>query len=159
MTVQHLGWTMSDIHWHSIEIERNNENPEIGHSLDATASELHSHFISTTSSDSPAMNSHERFLQDVSEVVERTRQADAQLFAQGLLGASLDAVALIDGVSIMTLGIPSECIDVKVGIHSGTSYLRIDREGLEPVVTALPSGREILSVSHSKGRLEIRLTE
>ena len=159
MTVQRLGGSMSDIHWHSIEIERNDENPEIGHSLDTTASELHSHFISTTSSDSPAMNSHEQFLQDTSKIVERTRQADAQLFAQSLLGASLDAVALIDGVSIMTLGMPSECIEVKVGIHSGTSYLRIDREGLEPVVTALPTGRDILSASHSEGRLEIRLSE
>ncbi len=159
MTVQRLGMTMSDIHWHSVEIEHNNENAKIGHSLDTTASELHSHFISTTSSDSPAMNSHEQFLQDASQIVERTRQADAQLFAQSLLGASLDAVALIDGVSIMTLGIPSECIEVKVGIHSGTSYLRIDREGLEPVVTALPTGRDILSASHSEGRLEIRLSE
>ena len=159
MTVQRLGMTMSDIHWHSVEIEHNNENAKIGHSLDTTASELHSHFISTTSSDSPAMNSHEQFLQNASQIVERTRQADAQLFAQSLLGASLDAVALIDGVSIMTLGIPSECIEVKVGIHSGTSYLRIDREGLEPVVTALPTGRDILSASHSEGRLEIRLSE
>ena len=48
MTVQHLGKSMSDIHWHSIEIESNDENQEIGHSLDATASELHSHFISKT---------------------------------------------------------------------------------------------------------------
>ena len=71
MTVQHLGKSMSDIHWHSIGIDSNDENQEIGHSLDATASELHSHFISSTSSDSPAMNSHEQFLQSAGEVVER----------------------------------------------------------------------------------------
>ena len=157
--MQHLGGPMSDIHWHSIEIDSNDEIQEIGHSLDTTASELHSHFISTTISDSPAKNSHEKFLQTASEVVEKSRESDAQIFAQSLLGASLDAVALIDGVSIMTLGMPPDSIEVKVGVHSGTSYLRIDREGLEPVVTPLPTGRDILSASYHKGRLEIRLSE
>ena len=159
MTVQHLGGPMSDIHWHSIEIDSNDEIQEIEHSLDITASELHSHFINTTISESPAKNSHEKFLHSASEVVEKSREADAQIFAQSLLGASLDVIALIDGVSIMTLGMPSESIEVKVGVHSGTSYLRIEREGLEPLVTALPSGREILSASHCNGRLEIRLSK
>ena len=39
--MQHLGGPMSDIHWHSIEIDSNDEIQEIGHSLDTTASELH----------------------------------------------------------------------------------------------------------------------
>ena len=73
-------------------------------------------------------------------------------------GQVVDA-AMIDGVSIMTLGLPTECIQVRVGTHSGTTYLRIDRQGLEPVVTPLPRGREIINAKHSKGRLELRLTE
>ena len=92
-------------------------------------------------------------------MVERTREADSQIMAQNLLGASLDATAMIDGVSIMTLGLPTDCIQVRVGTHFGTTYLRIDREGLEPVVTPLPKGRDIINAKHSKGRLELRLTE
>tara|TARA_B100001113_G_C20757026_1_gene469188 strand:- start:96 stop:548 length:453 start_codon:yes stop_codon:yes gene_type:complete len=150
---------MSDIQWHPIDIEGKDENEEIEHSLDSTAAELHSHFISTTSSDSPAINQHEQFLQSTSEVVERTREADAQIFAQNLMSASLEAIPMNDGVSITTQGIPSQFIDIKVGIYSGTSYLRIDRHGLDPVVTELPIGREILTAKHINGRLEIRFSE
>ncbi len=82
-----------------------------------------------------------------------------KFLAQNLLGASLDASAIIDGVSIMTLGLPTNSIEVRVGTHSGTSYLRIDREGMEPVVSPLPNGRQILNATHSKGRLEIRFSE
>ena len=157
--MQYLGRIMSDMQWHTIEIDGEGENQAVEHSLDSTAMELHAHFISTATVESPAINGHEKFLQSASEIVERTREADSQLFAQNLMGASLDAVAMIDGVSIMTLGMPSDGLEVKVGIHSGTSYLRIDREGLEPVVTPLPNGREILSATHAKGRLEIRFSE
>tara|TARA_Y100001968_G_C19426538_1_gene754673 strand:+ start:1800 stop:2273 length:474 start_codon:yes stop_codon:yes gene_type:complete len=157
--MQYLGRPMSDIQWHSIHVEGKDENEVIEHSLDSTAAELHSHFISTTSSDSPAINQHEQFLQSTSEVVERSREADAQIFAQNLMGASLDAIPMNEGVSIATQGIPSQFFDIKVGIHSGISYLRIDREGLDPVVTALPIGREILTAKHVNGRLEIRFSE
>ena len=75
------------------------------------------------------------------------------------MGASLDAIPMNEGVSIATQGIPSQFFDIKVGIHSGISYLRIDREGLDPVVTALPIGREILTAKHVNGRLEIRFSE
>tara|TARA_B100000287_G_scaffold206626_1_gene194921 strand:+ start:34 stop:507 length:474 start_codon:yes stop_codon:yes gene_type:complete len=150
---------MTDIHWDTIEIDGDGENHDVQHSLDSTAAELHSHFIATTAVDSPAITQHEQFLQTVGEMVERTREADSQIMAQNLLGASLDATAMIDGVSIMTLGLPTDCIQVRVGTHSGTTYLRIDREGLEPVVTPLPKGRDIINAKHSKGRLELRLTE
>ncbi len=157
--MQHLPCTMSDIQWQPIEIDEKENDKIIEHNLDFTAAELHSHFISSSNSDSTAISNHEKFLQSTSEVVERTRQADSQIFAQSLMGASLDAKPMIDGVSITTLGIPSECLEVKIGIQSGTSYLRIDRLGLEPVVSVLPTGRKVLSARHTKGRLEIRLTE
>ena len=150
---------MSDIHSATIEIDGDGENDDIQHSLDATAAELHSHFIATAAIDSPAIPQDEQFHQTAGELVERTREADSQIMAQNLLGASLDTTAMIDGVSIMTLGLPTECIQVRVGTHSGTTYLRIDRQGLEPVVTPLPRGREIINAKHSKGRLELRLTE
>ena len=117
---------MSDIHWDTIEIDGDGENDDIQHSLDATAAELHSHFIATAAIDSPAITQHEQFLQTAGDMVERTREADSQIMAQNLLGASLDTTAMIDGVSIMTLGLPTECIQVRVGTHSGTTYLRID---------------------------------
>ncbi|HJM66876.1 MAG TPA: hypothetical protein QF555_04965 [Candidatus Thalassarchaeaceae archaeon] len=150
---------MTDIQWDLIDIEGDGENEVIQHSLDTTAAELHSHFIAKVASDSPAIGQHEQFLQAAGEQVERTREADSQILAQHLLGASLDASAMIDGVAIMTLGIPSNSIEVRVGTHSGTTYLRIDREGLEPVVSPLPYGRKILEATHSKGRLEIRFSE
>jgi len=159
MTVRRLDQPMTDIQWDAIEIDGEAENEVVQHSLDATAAELHSHFIAKVASDSPALGQHDQFLQVAGEQVERTREADAQILAQNLLGASLDASAMIDGVSIMTLGLPTNSIEVRVGTHSGTSYLRIDREGLEPVVSPLPNGRQILNATHSKGRLEIRFSE
>jgi hypothetical protein len=157
--MQRVDRMMTDMQWQSIEIESGDENQTIEYSLDATAADLHADFISKNSVDSPAIIGHEQFIQSVGEVVQNTREADSQLFAQNLLGASLETSPMIDGVSIATLGLPQDCIEIMVGTHSGTSYLRIDREGLEPVVSPLPNGREILSAKHSKGRLEIRLSD
>ena len=53
--------------------------------------------------------------------------------------------------------IPLKGLDVFTGRIDSTEFIRIDREGLESIITPLPSGISIANARFTDGGIDIRL--
>tara|TARA_B100000902_G_scaffold7069_1_gene9104 strand:+ start:3236 stop:3682 length:447 start_codon:yes stop_codon:yes gene_type:complete len=147
---------MEKVEWTPVVLDSENED-ETPAGLEMDASALHQRFIRRDLGSLDAAIQADAFVRHTSELVEMTREAGARILASELSGASLDATPMHDGIHIHMKEVPVDGIKVFTGYVDATEFIRIDREGLESIVTPLPSGISIANARFTDGGLDIHL--
>ena len=147
---------MEKVEWTPVVPDSDNEE-DTPAGLEMDASALHQRFIRRDLGSLDAAIQADAFVRHTGELVAMTREAGARILASELSGASLDATPMHDGVHIHMKGVPVNGIEIFTGYVDTTEFIRIDREGLESIVTPLPSGVSIANARFTDGGLDIRL--
>ena len=147
---------MEKVEWTPVVLDSNNEE-DTPAGLEMDAAELHQRFIRRDLGSLDAATQADAFARQTGELVEMTREAGARILASELSGASLDATPMHESVHIHTNGISLDGLNVFTGRIDDTEFIRIDREGLESIITPLPSGVSIANARFTDGGLDIHL--
>ncbi len=147
---------MGKVEWTPVVLNSENEE-DTPPGLEMDASTLHQRFIRRDLGTLDAAIQADTFARQTGELVEMTREAGAHILASELSGASLDVTPMHDRVHIHMNEIPLKGLDVFTGRIDSTEFIRIDREGLESIITPLPSGISIANARFTDGGIDIRL--
>ena len=147
---------MEKVEWTPVVLDSENE-PSTPAGLEMDASALHQRFIQRDLGALDAAVQADAFARNAGELVEMTREAGARILASELSGASLQATPMHDAVHIHMNELPENGLNVFTGRIDATEFIRIDRQGLESIITPLPSGISIANARFTDGGLHIHL--